>query len=177
MAKPTKYQLELHSKLRSLGYPAAHPKEKERRIWVVTLSVSGVALLFSSLSLLSIWVDFDEFGALRFVFPLVLAALVTAAVMAVAFAVSNLAGWIADTAEKAGRSWFLWFWLSLVITPVLTWLITASFKPVSTEELAARNQSQETHLEQKLKELLSLRDQGVISADEFEAAKRKVLGI
>ena len=177
MAKPTKYQLELYSKLRNLGYPAAHPRAKEKAIWTVTLAGSGLALILGYLMILGNFLDSDELGGFRFVIPAAISLAIAGIVMVVLLGITNFACINADTAERAGRDWSLWFWLSLIVTPLLTWLISASFKPVSLEKLSSQKMSQETHLEQKLKELLSLRDQGLISADEFEATKRKVLGI
>ena len=177
MAKFTKAELERFSRLKELGYPASHPSAKEKAIWTVTLAGSGLALILGYLIILGNFLDADELGGFRFVIPAAISLAIAGIVMVVLLGITNFACMNADTAERAGRDWSLWFWLSLIVTPLLTWLISASFKPVSLEKLSPQKVSQKPPLEEKLKELMSLRDQGLISEDEFEATKKKVLGI
>lgn len=86
-----------------------------------------------------------------------------------------LAGAVANKAEEAGRGWVSFFWLSLLISPLITWLIVATLKPAigTPAESASRVET----LESKLEELKRMQEKGLISEAEFDEAKRKSLGL
>lgn len=93
----------------------------------------------------------------------------------VGFALGGLSGAVANKAENSGRSWLSFFWLSLLISPLVTWLVVATLKPL---ELDASLGSGGSHaLEERIAELSGLRDKGLISQDEFEQARKNVLGL
>ena len=84
-----------------------------------------------------------------------------------------LGGLVADVAHRKGRNWVAFFWLSLLLSPLVTWLIVATFGPETREEEAAKSISKS--LESKLEELKGLHEKGLVSQAEFEEKKRKLL--
>lgn len=128
-----------------------------------------------------------------YVFAIVFVLLGTAMLGALVLLVSVIATAIADKAEKAGRSWLGFYWLSWLISPIITGLIALSFKPVTAaatpvgaagqSSLVGQNageseqESKAVSLEQRLTELQNLRDKGLISEDEYQESRRKQLGI
>lgn len=81
--------------------------------------------------------------------------------------------WIADTAESKGRSWKAFFWLSLLISPLITGLIVATIRG---NESINKVQSQGS-MADELSKLESLYKSGAIGEDEYKKAKSKILGI
>ena len=80
--------------------------------------------------------------------------------------------WIADVAASKGRSWMAFFWLSMVISPLITGLIVSSMRG---EDSNMKSQAPST-LADELSKLESLQKSGVISDEEFKKAKAKILG-
>ena len=84
----------------------------------------------------------------------------------------QLGAWIADVAESKGRSWKAFFWLSILISPLITGLIVSSMRG---EDSFTKNQAPST-LADELSKLESLQKSGAISDEEYKAAKAKILG-
>lgn len=84
---------------------------------------------------------------------------------------------VANKAERAGRSWTGFFWLSLVISPLITGLIAIALKDEDFSEGKNAVELGKETLESKLLEIQSLLDKGLISEADFEAKKKDVLGI
>lgn len=84
---------------------------------------------------------------------------------------------VANKAERAGRSWTGFFWLSLVISPLITGLIAIALKDEDFSEGKNAVELGKQTLESKLFEIQSLLDKGLISEADFEAKKKDVLGI
>lgn len=84
---------------------------------------------------------------------------------------------VANKAERAGRSWTGFFWLSLVISPLITGLIAIALKDEDFSEGKNAVELGKQSLESKLLEIQSLLDKGLISEADFEAKKKDVLGI
>ncbi len=83
---------------------------------------------------------------------------------------------IADTAEQKHRSWNSFFWLSLLVSPILTWIIVTAIssekvKTAQTVETPAKDSG----VTERLVELKKLADSGVITSEEFEAKKQELL--
>lgn len=157
-------------RLETLSKAGIVPVEPKQKI----SSMISFAIAVTALSVLLTWAMLDSFffgneGFLIFgsVFGAVFG-----------FFFSYLAVAVANKAEEAGRSWMSFFWLSLLISPLITWLIAATLKPAGAlESSPAFAESRGDSLERKLTELQSLKDKGILSQDEFEEAKRKALGI
>lgn len=89
---------------------------------------------------------------------------------------------VANVAHKKARSWAAFFWLSILINPLLVGLIVAIIPAATPTQVAptpvAPDQgavSQEDLLE-KLERLGQLRDKGVITEADFETKKAELLG-
>ena len=86
---------------------------------------------------------------------------------------------IANKAQKAGRSWAAFFWLSAVVCPIIMGIIAVTLKPLS-ERSSGENLSTpslSSSIEAKLLELHSLKEKGVISDQDYEEAKKKALDL
>ena len=87
---------------------------------------------------------------------------------------------IADMAQAKGRSWLAFFLLSLLISPLITWLIAASLSPLpgSAEYVApaaSREPQNAESLSQQIEKLGELRDKGLITQKEFAEKKKELL--
>ena len=136
-------------------------KRVQRKAYVAMLA-SALTLLVISFLEVNNWVD------LVFIFIDVLS-------LFVIFAAS-----IADKAEKKGRSWEAFFWLSMLFSPILMLIIVELISPLpssvahSSSESAARA-SFSPDLMDQIKKLGDLRDQGLITDQDFEAKKNELL--
>ena len=111
---------------------------------VAAVAGASVSMLFFSLSVIMLILGiFGQFGA-----------------------------WIADVAESKGRSWKAFFWLSILISPLITGLIVSSIRG---EDSFTNNQAPST-LADELSKLESLKKSGAISDEEYKVAKTKILG-
>ena len=84
---------------------------------------------------------------------------------------------VASKAERAGRSWTGFFWLSLAISPLITGLIAIALKDEDSSEGKNTVELGKQSLELQLLEIRTLRDKGLISEGDFEAKKKNILGI
>jgi hypothetical protein len=87
-------------------------------------------------------------------------------------------------ASKRGRSGFGWFLLSVLLSPLICFLIVlclADLKPVAPMPVVVHAPNESTQknsgVADELQRLLALHQQGHLSEDEYRGAKNKVLGI
>jgi membrane protein implicated in regulation of membrane protease activity len=88
---------------------------------------------------------------------------------------AGLAFFVGEKAEEAGRGWISFFWLTMLLSPLVTWIIVSVLKPASVS--SSKNPDRPAPLAGKLAELKDLQEKGLISPDEFEEAKKRLLGI
>jgi len=79
---------------------------------------------------------------------------------------------IANLAVSKGRSWLAFFWLSILLSPLLTWLILASVKSDSSDV----KQNETNKLSEELVKLEKLHKSGAIDDEEYKRAKAKIIG-
>ena len=158
--------------------------QRSWKAWTPALrfTVVGLSLMFlSSIHYLYLWISisisYQTWGILPYYFGYVYQFLVfILGLLTISLAFSIL---IADTAKRKGRSWAAFFWLSVLVSPVIMGIIVASLgrpndrDPAESREPAKSEQS----LESKLMELQNLKEKGILSNDEFDKAKKKALGI
>ena len=88
---------------------------------------------------------------------------------------------IADMAKRKGRSWAVFFWLALLFSPLIMWIIAASISPLPNSEAyvapPANQQSGNVDSTEQLKKLAELREAGILTKAEFEAKKKELLDI
>jgi hypothetical protein len=150
---------ERNSRLRDHGVePLSHSKKM--------LNFFGFLLIWAPLSFLVV-VNLDYRGNVA-VFLLVVSSTVGIFLSALAF-------FVGDKAEEAGRGWISFFWLTMVLSPLVTWIIVLVLKPVSVS--SSKYPEPPAPIATKLAELLELQEKGLISPDEFEKAKKRALGI
>ena len=89
------------------------------------------------------------------------------------FVISAISITVANQAEQAGRSWIAFFWLSALISPLITWLVVATLKPLGKGDLAGKPSA--PSLEKKLRELSELLEKGLITQSEFDQKKAELL--
>jgi hypothetical protein len=84
---------------------------------------------------------------------------------------------IADIAERKGRSWDAFFWLSVLVSPILMWIIVATIK--SDKQVVSHQAATspvEVTVTSKLQELQNLLDSKLITEEEFEIKRKELLG-
>ena len=79
---------------------------------------------------------------------------------------------IANLAVAKGRSWLAFFWLSLLLSPLVTWLVLASVK---TESNDVKKESV-GKLSDELNNLDKLYKSGSLSEEEYIKAKARIIG-
>lgn len=167
--------------------PKGEEKQRKRRLAHVEkrkrLRAQGVEFLSSSSKNTSMVLFVILFSILATAVSVTTLSFYTPASVVVTVLVTGLFGLIlalisamvADTAEMSNRSWLSFFWLSLLISPLVTWLVVAALKPESThsrtDQSATPNQSP---LEQ-IEKLGSLLREGLISQEEFDKKKASLL--
>lgn len=87
---------------------------------------------------------------------------------------------IADLAKSKGRSWAAFFWLSILFSPLIMWIIAATVSPLpgSAAYLApvvATSNPGSPDIAKEIEKLGSLKVQGLITEAEFEAKKKELL--
>lgn len=92
----------------------------------------------------------------------------------------GLAGLIGDLAKTKGRSWAAFYWLSILLSPLIMWIIAASVSPApgSSAYVAPNNSlktTESTDIAKEIEKLGSLKEQGLITKAEFEAKKKELL--
>lgn len=92
----------------------------------------------------------------------------------------SLFGLIADMAARKGRSWQAFFWLSLLVTPIVMLIIAASVSPLPgsvayVAPVSTPSNSGSPDVAKEIEKLGSLKEQGLITKAEFEAKKKELL--
>lgn len=82
---------------------------------------------------------------------------------------------VADTAELSGRSWLSFFWLSLLISPLVTWLVVAALGSQLPQGHGTALSTSSGSLSAEIERLSALYEEGGFTAEEFAAAKKKLL--
>lgn len=85
-----------------------------------------------------------------------------------------LSALIARIAERRGRNWFLFLWLSVVFSPLIMGLVVAFAGPDQPALTTPAPHAQGDSLD-KLERLAKLKDSGAISEAEYEDKKRALL--
>jgi hypothetical protein len=83
---------------------------------------------------------------------------------------SFISGYFASTKHRSAIGWFL---LSILVSPIITLILLAILPKLGLSEMDLRNLS--STLEFKLNELNRLRDQGLISPQEYELRRKTIL--
>ena len=87
-------------------------------------------------------------------------------------------GGIADSAQKKGRSWAAFFWLSLLVSPILMGIITASIKLPEDKAKSLRSIATSGEASSgfdSIEKLGGLLEKGLISQEEFDKKKAEFL--
>lgn len=93
----------------------------------------------------------------------------------------GLYGWIgtfiADLAASKGRSWGAFFWLTILFSPIIMWIIAASVSPLpgSATYISPVSESLKPDVSDQLKKLSELHKEGILTDKEFEAKKKEFL--
>jgi hypothetical protein len=91
--------------------------------------------------------------------------------------VLSLASLIADLAEHKGRSWAAFFWLSVVLGPLIMSIVAASVSPFpdSPGYVSPRVALDGPDAADQIKKLSDLQKEGIITKAEFAAKKKDLL--
>lgn len=137
------------------------PKTKSQKVALVSLITSAVILPTGFIP--------DQFPGMGITLGVIFAA----SLLVLYF---SLFGLIADMAARKGRSWQAFFWLSLLVTPLVMLIIAASISPqAGSAAYVAPTQSGTPDSAEQLKKLAELRDEGILTKAEFEAKKKELL--
>lgn len=144
------------------------PKTKSQKVALVSLIIFAVLLIISFLP-----VPYESMGISTV--PIAIIFLVSLFVLYV-----SLFGLIADMAAKKGRSWQAFFWLSLLVTPIVMLIIAASVSPLPgsaayVAPVPTPSNPGSPDIAQEIEKLGSLKEQGLITKAEFEAKKKELL--
>lgn len=92
-------------------------------------------------------------------------------------AIFALAGLIADMAESKGRSWAAFFWLSILLSPLIMWIVAASVSPLpgSRGYVSPGVAPDAVDSAEQIKKLSDLQKAGILTKAEFEAKKKDLL--
>lgn len=125
---------------------------------------------------------YTGFGLLGLVQPLTFNRVLFLVVLSVSLVLIwlSLSALIAEMAESKNRSWAAFFWLSVLVSPLLMWIIAATISPASNPSLPPEKPSNigvnnNQDFAEKLKKLSELRDEGILTKAEFEAKKKELL--
>lgn len=87
---------------------------------------------------------------------------------------------IADLAKSKGRSWAAFFWLSILFSPLIMWIIAASVSPLPgsvsyVTPVTASSNTGSPDIAKEIEKLGSLKEQGLITKAEFDSKKKELL--
>lgn len=89
-----------------------------------------------------------------------------------------VASLIAGYAQKRERSWTLFFWLSLIVSPIIPLIVVAAIepaRPVAGTPQQGKNSLNDQGIPGQIEKLGELRDKGLITEREFQQKKRVLL--
>jgi hypothetical protein len=91
--------------------------------------------------------------------------------------VLSLASLIADLAEHKGRSWAAFFWLSVLVGPLIMSIVAASVRPFpdSPGYVSPRVALDAPDAADQIKKLSDLQKEGIITKAEFATKKKDLL--
>lgn len=90
----------------------------------------------------------------------------------------TLSALIADYAKKKGRSWIAFFWLSVIVGPIIMWIVAVAISPTSdstSTSSSSTSAAQNSDSADQLKKLSDLYKEGILSKEEFESKKKELL--
>jgi Na+/H+ antiporter NhaC len=150
-------QREAKSALVTDGKYKTSQQEKQKSILIAALLYAGI-------------------GGLLLAGPYFVGGLVVGALVGSLFGLFATA--IATEAESKGRSYNSFFWLSMLLSPLVMWVVSSTISPLSgsakvSESVDKRNTS--IDVSDQIKKLSALKDEGILTKAEFEAKKRDLL--
>ena len=150
-------QRDAKSALVAEGKYETSPQEKQKSILIASLLYAGI-------------------GGLLFAGPYALGGAFAGALAGSIFGLFAAA--IASEAESKGRSYNSFFWLSMLLSPLVMWVVSSTISPLSRsakvpESVDAGNTS--IDVSDQIKKLSALKDEGILTKAEFEAKKRDLL--
>lgn len=88
-----------------------------------------------------------------------------------------IASAVARTAERKERSWLTFFWLAMLLNPLIVWLVVALLPEPerSTATVVTPDSSQADDSITKIERLAKLKASGAISDDEYQSKKQTLL--
>jgi len=86
----------------------------------------------------------------------------------------NLYRYTAKKAESAGRS-FIAFMVLSIFFPIIMVIVVQFLQPLSTKAVSQENHSESRSFDVEIRKLNALLKDGLVSQEEFEASKAKIL--
>ena len=86
----------------------------------------------------------------------------------------NLYRYTARKAESAGRS-FIAFMVLTIFFPIIMVIVVQFLQPLSTKAVSQRNHTESRSFDVEIRKLNELLKDGLVSQEEFEASKAKIL--
>jgi uncharacterized membrane protein len=86
----------------------------------------------------------------------------------------NLYRYTAKKAESAGRS-FIAFMVLSIFFPIIMVIVVQFLQPLSTKAVSQGNHSESRSFDDEIRKLNALLKDGLVSQEEFEASKAKIL--
>ena len=83
-----------------------------------------------------------------------------------------IGGFVGKAARRKGRSFHAFFWLSLLVNPLIMAIVVAAISPAEKSNPGDKLDSSARELER----LARLREEGAITEEEFAKAKAQLLG-
>lgn len=91
-----------------------------------------------------------------------------------------ISAYIADVARSKGRSWNAFFWISLLVTPIVMGIIAATISPLpDSKKYFPESSIEDSKVPQdvalEIEKLGALKEKGLITLGEFNAKKKELL--
>lgn len=80
---------------------------------------------------------------------------------------------IATRAEQKGRSWLAFYWITVLLSPIISIIIVATLPP-KHDSSDPKHPSKPDQIE-NIRRLSQLRDEGILTEEEFQEKKRSLL--
>ena len=133
----------------------------------IAKSLALAGLIGLALGVLDIFVLSDSLGY-------------TIVLLGILLLIASLDALIADMAQSKGRSWAAFFWLSILFSPVIMWIIAAAISPLAgsatyVAPVAAPSTVVSPDIAKEIEKLGSLKEQGLITKAEFDSKKKELL--
>lgn len=82
---------------------------------------------------------------------------------------------IARVAQKKGRSWAAFWWLTILAGPIIMGIVVAAISPINSSVAAPTQPIVPNTVAGQIEKLAALKEQGHLTEEEFAAEKRKLL--